>query len=65
MAEKKLEFTLKGKKAEERAIKTIANMNKMLMEGLCNYCKKTGKCNMYKQYGPARPNDRCIDFEEK
>jgi len=57
----------KNKEQEERRVKEVNEMQKMIREGLCEYCSKIKKCELVNnpQIGRCRPNDRCSDFIQK
>ena len=57
--------TAKAKKLEATAMSKASKLQSYINKGICTACKKTKVCKLYKNFGPARPGERCMDFQEK
>ena len=57
--------TAKAKKVEASALAKASKIQGFINKGICTACKKTKSCVLYKNHGPARQGERCMDFQEK
>jgi len=67
MAKKLIEpkVSVKAKKLEATAMSKASRLQSFIDKGICTTCNKIKVCKLYKNYGPARPGERCMDFQEK